>query len=108
MRAFVAVKREIIGQPFVTIGEVMTSPVTTLSPSDSHGDAVRLMQQKNIRRIPLVEAERVVGIVTPDDLLLDEGASLEQLAMVIESQIGLGGPLATLRWGSWRSAFFCQ
>ena len=37
------------------ICDVMTSPVSTLSPSDSHEDAIRLMQQKRIRRIPLVE-----------------------------------------------------
>lgn len=80
------------------IGDVMTTPVTTLSPADSHDDAIRLMQQKRIRRIPLVDEGRVVGIVTLDDLLLDEAASLEQLAMVIEAQIGAGGPLATLRW----------
>lgn len=80
------------------ICDVMTSPVSTLSPSDSHEDAIRLMQQKRIRRIPLVESGRVVGIVTLDDLLLDEAAPLEQLAIVIESQIGEGGPQATLRW----------
>jgi uncharacterized protein (DUF2267 family)/CBS-domain-containing membrane protein len=80
-----------------TLGEVMTTPVATLSPTDSQNDAIRLMQQRNIRRIPLVEADRVVGIVTLDDLLLDEAAPLDQLAAVIEAQIGPGGPAASLR-----------
>ncbi|MGE3637409.1 MAG: CBS domain-containing protein [Pirellulales bacterium] len=77
--------------------EVMTTPVTTLSPMDSHDDAIQLMQQKNIRRIPLVEEERIVGIVTLDDLLLDEAVPLDQLATVVEAQIGEGGPAASLR-----------
>jgi uncharacterized protein (DUF2267 family)/predicted transcriptional regulator len=80
-----------------TLGEVMTSPVVTLAPTDSQNDAIRLMQQRNIRRIPLVEEERVVGIVTLDDLLLDEVAPLDQLAGVVEAQIGEGGPAASLR-----------
>jgi uncharacterized protein (DUF2267 family)/predicted transcriptional regulator len=80
-----------------TLGEVMTTPVVTLAPTDSQNDAIRLMQQRNIRRIPLVEAERVVGIVTLDDLLLDEAAPLDQLAAVVEAQIGEGGPAASLR-----------
>jgi uncharacterized protein (DUF2267 family) len=69
----------------------------TLAPTDSQNDAIRLMQQRNIRRIPLVENERVVGIVTLDDLLLDEAAPLDQLAAVVEAQIGEGGPASSLR-----------
>ena len=80
-----------------TLGEVMTAPVVTLAPTDSQNDAIRLMQQRNIRRIPLVEEERAVGIVTLDDLLLDEAAPLDQLAAVVEAQIGEGGPAASLR-----------
>jgi uncharacterized protein (DUF2267 family) len=79
------------------LGEVMTTPVAMLAPTDSQSDAIRLMQQRNIRRIPLVEDERVVGIVTLDDLLLDEAAPLDQLAAVVEAQIGEGGPAASLR-----------
>jgi uncharacterized protein (DUF2267 family)/predicted transcriptional regulator len=80
-----------------TLGEVMTTPVLTLAPTDSQCEAIRLMQQRNIRRIPLVEEERAVGIVTLDDLLLDEAAPLDQLAAVVEAQIGEGGPAASLR-----------
>ena len=69
----------------------MTTPVATLAPTDSQDDALRLMEQRNVRRIPLVEAGRLVGIVTLDDLVLDEAAPLEQVAAVVQSQIGEGG-----------------
>lgn len=75
-----------------TIAAVMTPSPSTLTPSDSSADAVRLMEERNVRRIPLVEGERVVGMVTLDDLLLDEAASLEELAAIIQAQIGEGGP----------------
>ena len=74
------------------IVEVMTPFPATLTPNDSLADAVWLMQERNIRRIPLVEGERVVGMVTLDDLLLDEAAPLEALAAVVAAQIGAGGP----------------
>jgi len=87
-----------------TLEDVMTSPIATLSPADSQADAIRMMQERNIRRIPLVETERIVGIVTLDDLLLDEAAPLEQLAAIIQSQIGDGGPAPPLRSPSTRRA----
>jgi CBS domain-containing protein/uncharacterized protein (DUF2267 family) len=79
------------------LADVMTAPVMALSPADSQLDAIRLMQQRNIRRIPLVEGERLVGIVTLDDLLLDEAAPIDDLAAIVESQIGEGGPAPTVK-----------
>ncbi|MGH8279178.1 MAG: CBS domain-containing protein [Gammaproteobacteria bacterium] len=74
------------------VADVMTESPVTLTPADSVADAVRLMQERNVRRIPLVEGERVVGMVTFDDLLLDEAAPLEALAAIVQAQIGAGGP----------------
>ncbi|WP_447985488.1 CBS domain-containing protein [Nitrospira sp. Nam74] len=79
------------------LDQVMTTPVMALSPADSQSDAIRLMQERNIRRIPLVEGERLVGIVTLDDLLLDEAAPLEELAAIVATQIGEGGPAASTK-----------
>ncbi len=79
------------------IGDVMASPVVTLSPSDDQQDAIRLMQERNVRRIPLVEDGRLVGMVTLDDLLIDEAASIDELASVVAAQIGEGGPAAPIR-----------
>ncbi len=75
-----------------SIADVMTPDPLTLTPEDSQDDAIRLMQERNIRRVPLVEEERVVGMVTLDDLLLDEAAPLEELAAIVQAQIGEGGP----------------
>lgn len=79
------------------LDEVMTRSVATLLPSDRRADAIRVMQERNIRRIPLVEDGRIVGIVTLDDLLIDEAAELDDLAAVVAAQIGEGGPADTAR-----------
>ncbi len=87
-----------------TIGEVMTTAVATLPIDANQVDAVRLMKENNVRRIPLLEADRVVGIVSLDDLLLDEAAPLEELAQVVRSQIGPGGPAPTRRFDALKAA----
>jgi uncharacterized protein (DUF2267 family) len=70
----------------------MTTGVATLAPTDTQSSAIRLMQKRNVRRIPLVEGERLVGMVTLDDLLLDEAAPIDRLAAIVQAQIGEGGP----------------
>lgn len=80
-----------------TLAEVMTTGVATLTPSDSQLSALRLMERRNVRRVPLVEGERLVGIVTLDDLLLDEAAPIDRVAAVIQAQIAEGGAADSLR-----------
>jgi uncharacterized protein (DUF2267 family)/predicted transcriptional regulator len=79
------------------VSTVMTTPVATLAPTDGQSDAVSLMQRRSIRRIPLADGGRMVGIVTLDDLLLDEAVPLDQLAAVVASQVGEGGVASSLR-----------
>lgn len=55
-----------------TIGDICTRDVTTLSPDDSVGDAVRLMTDKAIRRLPIVEGGTAVGIVSIGDLAVEK------------------------------------
>ncbi|MEO6988773.1 MAG: CBS domain-containing protein [Aquihabitans sp.] len=75
-----------------TVGDVMTEGVVALTPADTQASAMHLMHKRNIRRIPLVEDGRLVGIVTLDDLLLDEAAPMDRLAMIVQAQIDEGGP----------------
>jgi CBS domain-containing protein len=49
--------------------EVMSSPVTTVGPDDEVVFVFRLMNEKGIRRLPVVQDHRLVGIVTERDLL---------------------------------------
>ena len=51
------------------LGEVCSRELTTVAPSDSVDDAVRLMRDKAIRRLPVVENGQPVGIVSLADLM---------------------------------------
>lgn len=51
------------------VEEIMKTDVFTLAPTDKVGDAVRLMREKNIRHLPIINSNsEVVGIVTDHDL----------------------------------------
>jgi CBS domain-containing protein len=51
------------------VGEVMSTPVTTVNPADEVVFIFRLMTEKRIRRLPVIDGGRLVGIVTERDLL---------------------------------------
>ncbi|HEY1553419.1 MAG TPA: endopeptidase La [Kofleriaceae bacterium] len=52
----------------MTIGEIETEKLVTLAPDSPVDDAVRLMRDHAIRRIPVVDHDTPVGIVTIGDL----------------------------------------
>jgi CBS domain-containing protein len=54
-----------------SVGEVCSRALVTLAPEDSTGQAVRVMRERAIRRLPIEEDGRVVGIVTLGDVAVD-------------------------------------
>ena len=52
-----------------TVRDVMTSEVVVISPTDSAVHAAKLMVEKKVNRIPVVEDGKLVGIVTRGDLI---------------------------------------
>jgi CBS domain-containing protein len=61
-----------------SIKEIMTTPVTYVSPPCSVDEAMALMTEKRIRHLPVVDGERVVGVVSIGDLvkhIIDEQAA---------------------------------
>ncbi len=52
-----------------TVSEVMSSPVIHLSSDKSVADVIDLMANKEIRKIPIVDSGRVIGIVTGTEFL---------------------------------------
>ena len=55
----------------MTVQDVMTSQITTTTPEADVNDLSRLMSQNQIRRIPVVENNKVVGIVSLGDIATD-------------------------------------
>ena len=55
-----------------TVGEICSRELTTLSPNDAIGDAEKVMRDRAIRRLPVVEGGRPVGIVSLGDLAVEK------------------------------------
>ena len=51
------------------VGEIMTREVYSVSPDDKLIDALELMLDKGVRRLPVVEKGRVVGIISRKDMV---------------------------------------
>jgi CBS domain-containing protein len=58
------------------VRDIMTSQVTTVSPSAPLSDVVELLIQRDLKAVPVVEAGKVVGIITGGDLLRRAGMGL--------------------------------
>jgi CBS domain-containing protein len=54
------------------VADICSQELTTLSPTDSVEDAVRLMRDKAIRRLPVIEGDKPVGIVSIGDLAVSQ------------------------------------
>jgi CBS domain-containing protein len=65
-----------------SVGEVCTKDVKTLSPDDSVEDAIRLVREHDVRRVPVVEGAKPVGIVSIGDLAVerDEDSALADMS----------------------------
>ena len=53
--------------------DMMTKPLVTASPETRAGDAAKLMFERNIKKLPVTENGRLVGLVTLTDLLRSPG-----------------------------------
>jgi CBS domain-containing protein len=53
------------------VGDVATRDVKTLTPDSSIEDAIRIVREHNVRRIPVIEDGRPAGIVSIGDLALE-------------------------------------
>ncbi|WP_428326736.1 CBS domain-containing protein [Nitrosopumilus sp.] len=58
------------GRPlFTEISEVMSSPLITIDPEETIWEASEIMKEKLIHKLPVIEEERVIGVITTSDIV---------------------------------------
>ncbi|PCI77149.1 MAG: histidine kinase [SAR86 cluster bacterium] len=71
------------------VGEIMSSNVITVAPTDSVQNALEVMTQHRIRHLPIVDDAAVVGVVSIGDLVKDviseQQTTIEQLESYIRT-----------------------
>ena len=67
--------------------EIMSAPVTTVTPGDSVNHCMKLMTDKRMRHLPVVENGKVIGMLSIGDLVKavidDQAEQLEHLQRYI-------------------------
>ncbi len=66
-----------------TVGEILSTHVVSATPRHTIEDCMRLMTENRVRHLPIVEGEKVMGIVSIGDLvnwtISAQHAAIEQL-----------------------------
>jgi CBS domain-containing protein len=74
----------------IRVGEIASDDPVTIEPDQSLGDALELMALHQVRRLPVIEGERLVGMLAQADVALeakDKDAG-EMLAEISEAPVG--------------------
>lgn len=74
------------------LGEIMSEDVVTCDIGAEPAEVLRLMRDAAVRRVPLVDGTRPVGLVTLDDLVIDGSAPPEALRDVVAAQLEVEAP----------------
>lgn len=68
--------------------EIMSSPVLTVTPSHTVEECMRIVTEKRIRHLPVVDNGRVVGIVSVGDLVKWTITAQQEIISSLEIYIG--------------------
>jgi CBS domain-containing protein len=74
-----------------TAAEVMTSKVTTCTPSDSEVELMTLMTEQRIRHLPVVEGGQLIGMISIGDVVKFRIESIEREAEEMKTYIASAG-----------------
>ena len=70
------------------IGEVMVSPVVTISEDKDIIDATKLMSTHGIRRLPITDAKgNLAGVISLDDVLLFLSEEMGNVATTLKKEL---------------------
>ena len=71
----------------VMVRDIMTSGVITVDPSQTVEQCMALVTQKRIRHLPVVENDKLLGVLSIGDLVKEVIAEQEQTIKQLESYI---------------------
>ncbi|MEJ7686379.1 MAG: CBS domain-containing protein [Variovorax sp.] len=73
----------------VRVSELMTPEVLTVTPDTRTRECMALMSQRRIRHLPVLDGQKVIGMISIqdllDDIIADHEQTIEQLRSYIQS-----------------------
>ena len=88
-------KRSERGKTTLKLGDIMTTPVLKLAPTEPASDALALMRDEGVRHAPVVEGNLILGIVSERDLGGPHGGLVRKNRTVrdlMKTEPALGAP----------------
>lgn len=70
-----------------TVGEVMTTDLITVSPDQTVGDCMNLMTGNRIRHLPVLDSNKLVGMISIGDVVKNIMTQQEFMIAELESYI---------------------
>lgn len=67
----------------VKVRDVMTKDIITVNPDNSLEEAAEVMVEHKIKKLPVIDKGRLVGIVTATDLIAYENRLVEKISSLI-------------------------
>lgn len=67
--------------------DVMSAPVACVAADATVADAAEIMAARHVRRVPVMNGAKVLGIVTLDDLILEHAVDAPTLAAIVRGQL---------------------
>lgn len=70
----------------IRVGDAMTQYVIPISPASSIETAVRLMNDNRVKKLPVIENETVVGIITASDIITAQPGMISSMKRLISNR----------------------
>ena len=52
----------------VLVGQIMSKPLTIVDPEASLEEAINLMLEKKVKKLPVIKADKLIGLITMTDI----------------------------------------
>ena len=73
--------------PFITVADAMSDDLLTAGEETSLTEALKLMQQRGVRRLPVIDREgALAGVVTLDDVVRFLAQELDQIVRLMDRE----------------------
>jgi len=85
------------------VADVMTRQLITIAPDRSIAEACRLLHDHRLRRLPVVESDKLVGMIARVDLVRAVATSAEKASSAPTSDVSVDARLAEMERQIWRN-----
>ena len=84
------------------VADIMTRQLVTIAPDASIAAACRLLHDHRLRRLPVVESDKVVGMIARVDLVRAVATSAEKISSATTHDVSVATRLAEMERQIWR------